>query len=200
IATDTPDFEMLQNLERNVYQFSTAKNYQQLKELTLLLKNKAGDILEFNDFKKEVIRTHRIYNNDWLRTEYDTAVNSSQMAGKWVEFQKNKDSLPFLIYQTAGDKRVRASHKSLDGVQRAINDEFWNSYYPPNGYNCRCTVNQSGQGKETDISKLKYPDVDAMFRTNLAKTGVVFPSDHPYFEGVPVDVLNTYYEKLKNNA
>jgi SPP1 gp7 family putative phage head morphogenesis protein len=198
IDVDTPDFEMLTNLEKNVYQFSTAKNYAELKELTLLLKNDAGDILPFNEFKNEVIKTHTLYNSDWLRTEYETATNSSQMASKWVEFDKNKDALPFLIYQTAGDKRVRASHRALDGIKRNIDDEFWNTYYPPNGYKCRCTVNQSGNGSETNIDNIKFPKVEPMFQTNLAKSNLVFPDNHPYFDGVPKKVLNKYYKELKN--
>ncbi|WP_151834590.1 phage head morphogenesis protein, partial [Acinetobacter junii] len=35
----------------------------------------------------------------------------------------------------------RPSHLALDGVIRHIDDPFWQKWYPPNGYRCRCTIN-----------------------------------------------------------
>ena len=184
----SPDFRQLSHLERNVYQFSVAKNYQELKQVTGLLKD--GDrVRSFGEFKTEVLKLHSLFNNTWMQAEYNLAVNGSAMASKWTDFQKNKEALPYLIYQTVGDARVRDSHKALDGVQRNIDDDFWKTHYPPNDWNCRCTVNQTGQGSETPTSKIKYPTIKPMFRTNLAEAGLVYPKDHPYFIGIPNDVL-----------
>lgn len=177
---NTPDFEMLNNLERNVYSFSVAKNYQELKTATGLLRD--GDkIRSFNEFRSEVRKLHAKFMGEWLSTEYNTALNSATLAARWVDFQKNKDSMPMLIYHTAGDARVRESHRSLDGVKRTIDDDFWKTYYPPNGWNCRCTVNQSGSGDPTPKKMIRYPQVLPMFRTNLAQSGLVFPQGHAYF-------------------
>lgn len=41
-------------------------------------------------------------------------------------------------YVTVGDNRVREEHELLDGVMRKADDPFWDSFWPPNGYNCRC--------------------------------------------------------------
>lgn len=184
----SPDFNQLSHLERNVFQFSAAKNYQELRQLTNLLKD--GDrVRGYAEFKGEALKLHKLFNNTWLQAEYNLAVNGSAMASKWIDFQKNKEALPFLIYQTVGDARVRDSHKALDGVQRKIDDAFWKTHYPPNGWNCRCTANQTGQGSETAIGKIKYPTVQPMFRTNLAEAGLVFPKDHPYYIGIPKDIL-----------
>lgn len=41
-------------------------------------------------------------------------------------------------YVTVGDDRVRESHEKLDGVKRRADDKFWQKFWPPNGWNCRC--------------------------------------------------------------
>lgn len=41
-------------------------------------------------------------------------------------------------YVTAGDSRVRDDHKNLDGVTLPKDHKFWDTFMPPNGFNCRC--------------------------------------------------------------
>lgn len=184
IGFNTPDYNMLSNLENNCYQFSVAKNYNELKQATLLLKD--GDkVRSFSEFKTEVSKLHQVFNVDYMQTEYNTAINSAEMASKWAGFQQNKESMQLLRYVTAGDKRVRDSHRALDGTQRKIDDPFWSSYYPPNGWRCRCTVDQTAQGGQTNMKNIKIPEVQPMFKTNMAKTGVLFPEGHPYYKEFP---------------
>jgi hypothetical protein len=97
--------------------------------------------------------------------------------------------MPYLIYQTVGDSRVRASHKALDGIKRPIDDDFWKTYYPPNDWNCRCTVNQTGNGDPTPDKRVPSITIPAIFQTNLAQQGLLFPKDHPYYTDVPQQVL-----------
>ncbi|MDE7466685.1 MAG: hypothetical protein K2M59_09765, partial [Muribaculaceae bacterium] len=47
------------------------------------------------------------------------------------------------------DDKVRPEHAALDGVTLPPSDPFWVEFYPPNGWNCRCTVVQ--------VRKSKYP-------------------------------------------
>jgi SPP1 gp7 family putative phage head morphogenesis protein len=42
--------------------------------------------------------------------------------------------------RTARDKRVRDSHKALNGKRLLASDPFWRNNYPPFDYNCRCRV------------------------------------------------------------
>lgn len=195
----SPDFAMLSNLERNVYSFSVAKNYQELKQATDLLKD--GDrVRNFNEFKAEILKLHTTFNKSWLQSEYSTAVNGSELAARWGQFQQNKEAMPNLIYQTAGDSRVRDSHRALDGVKRPVDDDFWKTYYPPNGWNCRCTVNQSGSGEATPLNMVRYPEVLPLFQTNLAQAGLIYPKGHPYYEGIPAGVIKNAIYYLPQNV
>ncbi len=43
-------------------------------------------------------------------------------------------------YVTAGDHRVRDEHAEWHGVTMPLNDPWWLTHRPPNGFNCRCHV------------------------------------------------------------
>lgn len=187
---ETPDKLMLDKLVENVFQFSGAKSYQQLLDFTEALKDDKGDLRDFQDYKDAIDKLGYKYNEEWLLTEYQTAVSSAQNAARWVEFQEDKEIFPLLEYQTIGDDRVRQSHQLLDGVIRPVEDVFWSVYYPPNGYNCRCEVLQvpDSDAKQTNLPAM-MPTLDPMFKTNLAESGLIFPKGHPYYNGVPADIL-----------
>lgn len=193
ISYGTPDYKMLSSLEINVYHFSAAKNYQMLKSMTLALVDDQGVIRSWNDYKQEALKITGTYNARHLRTEYETAIASAQMAGKWVEAEKNQAAAPWLRYDDAGDGRVRPEHHKLNGVIKRVDDPFWNIYYPPNGFKCRCNVTQLIHGAETPSHSIQLPDnIPDMFKTNMAKDGVVFPNGHPYYIDMP--------ENLKRKA
>ncbi len=187
---DTPDAEMLHKLTQNVWHFSSAKNYQELKDLTLALKDSKGKLRTFTDFREQALKINDKYNNVWLKTEYTQIVLSSTSAARWIDFMKNVKDMPNLQYSTVGDNNVRTTHQLLDGIVKRYDSTFWNYYYPPNGYLCRCDVLQLlkralKETKDGDIPNIVIP---AMFKTNIAKTGLIFPKAHPYYKGVPDDV------------
>ena len=62
-----------------------------------------------------------------------------------------------------------------------MDDDFWNTYYPPNGYNCRCTVVQTSE-RTTRLGMDKPLPIPELFEVNLAKKKYMFPPNHPYFE------------------
>lgn len=74
------------------------------------------------------------------RVIYDNNLRSAHMAGRWDQIQQNKNQRPYLMYRTVGDGRVRAEHRGWDNTILPVDDPFWNTHYPPNGYGCRCDV------------------------------------------------------------
>ncbi|MDD2996375.1 MAG: phage minor head protein [Paludibacter sp.] len=180
----TPDIEMLHRLTRDVWSFSAAKDYNQMRDLTLALRDDTGKLREFGAFKEAAQKICTKYNETWLQTEYNQAVAASQNAARWTQFTADKADIPFLEYQTVGDDAVRASHALLDGIVRKVDDSFWSTHYPPNGWGCRCEVIQAVGAKtpKKDIPNVGIPE---MFRTNLAQTGLIYPKNHPYYFNIP---------------
>ena len=181
----TPDAEMLTRLTRDTWQFSAAKNYHELRDLSIALRDENGKLREFSDFKTEAEKISAKYNETWMRTEYNLAVASSQSAARWTEFEKEADVIPNLRYETVGDSYVRESHQLLDGIIRPMNDAFWNTHYPPNGYGCRCEAVQSLSGYGRVTKNIPDVPIPPLFRTNLAKTSLIYPKGHPYYKDVP---------------
>lgn len=79
------------------------------------------------------------------RVIYDNNLRTARMSGRWEQFQRTKKTRPYLQYLTAGDQRVRPEHASWDSVVLPIDDPFWNTHFPPNGWGCRCTARTLSQ-------------------------------------------------------
>ena len=179
---------MRQRLQRSDYIFSGIKTFHELNEAFPLIFDSNGIRKPFEQFLKEVRAIDRTYNRTYLQAEYNFVVSSASMAAKWEEFMKDGDRYN-LQYRTAGDDRVRPEHAALHGVTLPPSDPFWEEYYPPNGWNCRCTVVQ--------VRKSKYPatphdeaialgelatqkDPKGIFRFNPGKEKKTFPDYNPY--------------------
>ncbi len=187
IEWDSPDWKMLANLNWDTYKFSTAKNFQTCRALTWL----AGDpeVKGYGSYRARASEILERFNENWLRTEYNHAIAQAQAASRWVDIQARKEALPLLEYQTIGDGRVRDAHAQLDGVIKPVDDVFWQTYYPPNGWNCRCEAVSLARG---EVTKEEYTGegVSKDFAHNYAAEGRAFPIDHSYYNGIPKETLN----------
>lgn len=185
----TPDEVMLRSLRENVYIFSAAKDYQMTKEVGSLLQTKKG-LRPFNEFEAEAAKVFDTYNRNFLTAEYNSAIAQARGASDWGTIQQDKDLYPQLQYQTVDDDRVRPAHRVLDNIIRPVNDNFWNTFMPPNGWNCRCTVIQTIGGVNTELGNKTPPtkdEVPDIFRFNPGKTKQIFSPKHPYFDVAAAD-------------
>lgn len=139
---------MRQRLQRSNYIFSGIKTFHELNEAFPSLLDENGNRKPFERFLNDVQKINDTYNANYLRAEYNFVQSSAQMAAKWEQFAEDGDRYN-LQYRTAGDSKVRPAHAALNGVTLPPSDPFWQTYYPPNGWNCRCTVVQ--------VRKAKYP-------------------------------------------
>jgi len=94
-----------------------------------------------------------------LRTNYDTAANAAYSAAQWQQIQELAEIFPFLRYVTMQDDKVREEHAPLDGLVFPVDDPFWLTYMPPNGYNCRCSVEQLLASEYDPSSQPQLADV-----------------------------------------
>ncbi len=72
---------------------------------------------------------------------FNTNLRTAHMAGRWKQVQRVKESRPFMVYKTVGDKQVRPEHSSWESTVLSVDDPWWDTHYPPNGWGCRCYVN-----------------------------------------------------------
>lgn len=175
---DPEQAEEPQRIRDNLFKFSGAKTYQEIKEMNDALYDENGKKLSYKDFREKALAINKDYNENYLRTEFETAETSGRRASEWQEFKANADIMPNLKYVTAGDERVRESHRILDGVVKPINDPFWLQNYPPNGYRCRCYVEQTNEPETPATPMVTIPDA---FANNVGQSGEIFTVAHPYF-------------------
>ncbi len=79
-----------------------------------------------------------------LKIIYDTNLRTAYAAGRWERVQRTKKTRPYLRYVAVLDDRTRHQHRQWHNTILPADDPFWNEHYPPNGWRCRCSVQQLG--------------------------------------------------------
>ena len=195
------EFILLTKLKENLNRFSAAKTFQNVRDTQNFILDAQKNLRPFTEFRKDALKIFDKYNETWLKTEFETVIANARSADQWKEIQRDKDVLPLLKYQTAGDDRVRPLHASWDGIVKPVDDPFWDTRMPPNDFRCRCIAIQLSEGEEP-ITKLgerlekvkketkgKITSLDndsELFSINPGKEVFIFKgkgkSPHPYFD------------------
>lgn len=199
--TTTPNIEqytILQKMRENVFVFSGFKNYHELKEISLLLTDNDGKIRPFSEFLKDVKEIDETYTEHYLKSEYDHAVSSGTMMAKFEKFKAEADIFPMLRYRALHDGKTRPEHLALDKATYPIGHDFWKTYLPPNGWRCRCDVDQVEE--QAIREPIEMPTLQPIFRSNVAIDGVVFPKNHPYFNSVKDKKTESYIKSATDNV
>lgn len=189
IEVSRPSELMARKLRESTGVFSGFKTFHEMKEAAGMLLDEEGNIKPFERYLKDVQTINDTYNHNYLRSEYDFAVASSEMAARWEDIADDGDGRYLLQYRAMGDEKVRQNHQRLDGVTLPVSDSFWDSYYPPNGWGCRCTVVKvrAKNNPETDSEQAMTAGAEAtegkyseMFRFNPGRQKSVFPAHNSY--------------------
>jgi SPP1 gp7 family putative phage head morphogenesis protein len=91
------------------------------------------------------------WTNSYAETVYRTNVHTAYANG---EREQAMDPvavavLPAWIYEAVGDVDTRPNHLAANGMIAAKRDNVWARWYPPVGYNCRCSI------REMDVYELE---------------------------------------------
>lgn len=77
-----------------------------------------------------------------LRIIYDTNLRMAHAKGRWERIERVAETRPWLRYLAIQDARTRPEHMAWHGTVLRWDHPFWETHYPPNGWRCRCIVQQ----------------------------------------------------------
>ena len=134
-----------------------------------------------------------------FRTNIQTAYNVGhyeQMTDPGV-----KRLRPYWQYDAVNDAHTRPSHLLMDGRVFPADSPVWDTWFPPNGFRCRCTVKtlsrrqveQRGLTVEERVPSGILPD--PQFSTNPAKVRF-----QPDLKGYPALLVKAYKERERGNG
>lgn len=126
------------------------------KELTPILQAKGWwGKQEVVDPRTGEVRQAQLGSPWRLKTIYETNLATAYAAGRYREQIENAEDQPYWMYVAVMDARTRPAHAAVNGKTLRYDDPFWSSFYPPNGWNCRCRVRAlSGERLERKGSKV----------------------------------------------
>lgn len=145
-----------------------------------------------------MVQTIQLGSASRLETIFRTNMQSAYAAGHWQAIMDGANEMPYLLYDAVDDSKTRAEHAQMDGTVLPVDHQFWQTNYPPNGWNCRCGVIQLSaedledyglsvsKGKFNQTKKWTNPSTGELFK-------IPFGTD-PGFAHNPGMAL---YEKIK---
>lgn len=107
---------------------------------------------------------------------------------------------PYWQYDAVNDSHTRPSHLAMDGRVFPADSPVWDTWFPPNGFKCRCTVRTLSRRQVEQqglIVETSFPPVapDPHFHTNPAK--VQFEPD---LKGYPPALVKAHQARQKAGA
>ena len=121
----------------------------------------------------ELLKTR--FNHARLQLIFDTNVRQAAAAGQWQRMLRNQRTHPFARYVAMDDDRTRPQHRSWHNVTLPLDDPWWSTHRPPNGYRCRCrmigvTQREYDQGEVLDRPGAETDRKAPIVRAPMAKT------------------------------
>lgn len=187
------DTHLVNRVQNNIFAFSGAKNYAQMRELRDAVYEN-GRLLPWDEYQNRALQVNANYNLTYLEAERSLVMAAGTAGSRWLDFEETKDTHPYLEYVTAGDERVREEHQLLNGIILPIDDLFWKLYYVPNGFGCRCSARKRTEREfqrrkritgSDEAQKLAGKVVAKPFRHNVGTSEVFDRDGHPYFKANP---------------
>lgn len=118
----------------------------------------------FGKFKKEcagiIERRGWTGKRSWrVDNIYRTNIQTAYNVGRYKQLQEEASVFPYWQYDAVNDRRTRPTHLAMDGRVWPADHPVWNTWYPPNGYRCRCSVIGLTKG-QVERRKLEVEEED----------------------------------------
>lgn len=110
-----------------------------------------------------------------LRTIYWANMSTAHAAGSWEKAWRTRRVVPFMLYEQSIAEQKRPLHLTWVGTLLPVEDPWWKTHYPPNGWLCKCRVRRVSRA---EARRLGYdpdkpaPD-DGTYRWKNKRTGEV---------------------------
>lgn len=102
----------------------------------------SGGYAEFQKAFPEIVKKYGWAHNGtpgWRsKIIYDTNVTQSYNAGREVQMQAVKHLRPYGLYRHTSSEHPRLHHLAWDGLILPLDDPWWDSHTPQNGWGCKC--------------------------------------------------------------
>ncbi|MEH6522320.1 phage head morphogenesis protein [Sulfitobacter sp.] len=93
-----------------------------------------------------------------LRTIYDANLRSARAAGQWDRIQRTKTAMPYLQYRLGPSENHRPHHANKEFLVLPVDDPFWETWYPPNGWGCKCWIKQITKRMAQELGISERPE------------------------------------------
>lgn len=128
--------------------------YQQFqRELTPLLQKLGwwgkADIVD--EPTGEIIEGAQLGSPRRLKTIYNVNTRQARAAGSWQRAQETKEDLPYILYLLGPSENHRQEHQSWQGIILRVDDPWWDTHYPTNGFGCKCWTRQITAEERTTL-------------------------------------------------
>jgi hypothetical protein len=196
-----PDFEFYKAIRHNNAIFSAFRTHRLQNDVAAQLLDDKGNLKSFEQFSNDVqsITGHNV--QQWLRTEYDTAILRAHQAADWVQFNQVKDILPNLRWLPTTSVNPDAFHKRYWEAELTLpqSHPFWTKHRPGDRWNCKCTLEATDdpvKGEHAvDMDDYKP---DKGLDNNPGTEGKLFSDTHPYYEHAHVGADEAVKEFIAN--
>ena len=149
----------------NAFAISGIAKGDELATVFTSLQRAIDDGISYGTFKKECReifekrgwtgkRTWRVDNI------FRTNIQTAYQVGRYKQMVAVANDRPFWMYDAVNDRRTRPTHQALDGKVYPAGHKFWDNWYPPNGFRCRCGV-VSYSKEQVEAKGLKVETEDA---------------------------------------
>jgi hypothetical protein len=102
----------------------------------------SGGYAEFQKAFPEIVKKYGWAHNGtpgWRsKIIYDTNVTQSYNAGREKQMQAVKHLRPYGLYRHTSIEHPRLEHKAWDGLILPLDDPWWDTHTPQNGWGCKC--------------------------------------------------------------
>jgi len=183
----------------NSCQFSASKSLAESKMLQSLVFDEDKVRKGYSEFKADAKKVTDIFQETWLRTEYDTSVRQAVAGEQFKRYKEDSDIFPYWKYLETTSQHPREEHLLLVGNIYKIGDPEGDLIYPPNGFNCvpgntkiltkdgyveieKLNIEQTvigGSGNERKITRVhKNPFNGKLFNIIKKNSNVLYTQNH----------------------